>query len=126
MRIWERRCDYCEKQYRYMRSTSRFCSTRCRMAHARIKSNAWALLNDIEYSIELFTRLVDKHPAELISPKWVEKTNHLVVLLVNLDKHLALSTSKGISQQMLIDYHEEGRVIKKVRTSKHWDESVDV
>lgn len=106
MRIWKRHCDYCEKQYTYKRSTSKFCSTRCRMAHARIKSNAWALLNEIEYSIELFTRTVDKYPSELLSNMWLEKTNHLVVLLVNLDKHLARATSKGISQQMLRAYNE--------------------
>ena len=101
-----RNCDWCFENYAYERSSSRFCSTSCRVMAAQHGDRVFHMLKRVATLFSDLHAAIDAHPDTLYDGKFLEATAHLVIESTNLDQHLLKATAKGISQNILIDFHK--------------------
>lgn len=101
-----RNCDYCYENYAYERTSSRYCSTSCRVGLHKRGERMAQMLEKTANLFQAMHEIIDAHPGALIDGKYLEATAHLVVESANLDQHLLRATSKGISRNILIEFHE--------------------
>ncbi len=101
-----RNCDYCNENYAYERTSSRYCSTSCRVGLHKRGERMAQMLKKTATLFQAMHEIIDAHPGALVNSKYLEATAHLVVESTNLDQHLLKATAKGISQNILIEFHE--------------------
>lgn len=64
-------CQYCKKQFKAERSTRRFCSTKCRVAHNRLELRLSESNRKLVNEIEGLVILCEKYP-QLVNPAMVD------------------------------------------------------